>query len=100
MAPFRIPFTSKKTPASRDPISNNENVDPNSPYGRDKPSLALGMKEKKDEPNEFKLSCELPPLSVTHMVRRLIFSTAVTDNGEYMPVSVLRDHAVPNLTVT
>lgn len=100
MAPFRIPFTSKKTPASRDSISNNENVDPNSPYGRDKPSLALGTKEKKDEPNEFKLSCELPPASIIHKTSRLTLSIAVTDNGEYMPVSVLRDHAVPNLTVT
>jgi hypothetical protein len=53
-----MPFSSKKSVALNPAQLNNENVDPNDPYGRPKPSLALGMKEKKDEPNEFKLSCE------------------------------------------
>jgi hypothetical protein len=67
MPPFRMPFTSKR---SVPPVeTNDENVRPNSldgnvksPYGRDKPSLALGLKEKKVEPNEFKLSCMLSSL--------------------------------------
>lgn len=56
MAPFRIPFTSKKpTNGSADPINDeNSKPSPNNPY---KPSLALGIKERRDEPNEFKLSC-------------------------------------------
>ena len=57
MAPFRIPFTSKKPPAGPAELTNNENVKTNSnnPY---KPSLALGTKERRDELNEFKMSCE------------------------------------------
>ena len=67
MPPFRMPFTSKRPTAPVDTAAD-ENARPNSldgngngnvksPYGRDKPSLALGTKEKKIEPNEFKLSC-------------------------------------------
>jgi hypothetical protein len=63
MPPFRIPFTSKKpaTPTGFNdenvlPISNGTDIQ--SPY-RDKPSLALGTKGSKAEPNEFKLSCKM-----------------------------------------
>jgi len=73
MPPFRMPFTSKRTVAPTEPV--DENARPNSldgnvtsPYGREKPSLALGLKEKKAEPNEFKLS-------------------SVNDSGEYLPPS-------------
>ncbi|KIX95649.1 uncharacterized protein Z520_08769 [Fonsecaea multimorphosa CBS 102226] len=73
MPPFRMPFTSKRPTA---PIeTNDENARPNSfdgniksPYSKDKPSLALGIKEKTVEPNEFKLS-------------------SVNDSGEYLPPS-------------
>ncbi len=61
MPPFRIPFTSRK------PVNgvnvNDENARPtshdsqtSSPY-QSKSSLALNIKEKREEPNEFKLSC-------------------------------------------
>ncbi|KAK5073954.1 hypothetical protein LTR64_006905 [Lithohypha guttulata] len=66
MAPFRIPFTSKRpTPAVVD-ITTDENAKPapGSPY---KPSLALGTKERREEPNEFKLS-------------------SVGDDGQYLPL--------------
>lgn len=39
-------------------VVNNENVNPQI-YGPLKPSLALGMKERRAEPNEFKLSCTM-----------------------------------------
>lgn len=64
MPPFRIPFTSRRGPVVNGTEANDENARPashnannkNSPYSS-KPSLALGVKEKKIEPNEFKLSC-------------------------------------------
>lgn len=58
MAPFRIPFTSKRPTTNGVEIPSDENVKPSlgSPY---KPSLALSTKERRDEPNEFKLSCML-----------------------------------------
>ena len=64
MPPFRLPFTSRKGPVVNGTEVSDENArpashDPNntrSPYSS-KPSLALGVKEKKIEPNEFKLSC-------------------------------------------
>ncbi|KAK6376152.1 uncharacterized protein PV06_02105 [Exophiala oligosperma] len=72
MPPFRMPFTSRR-PVTNEPTSD-ENARPtsmdgliSSPY-RDKPSLALGLKEKRAEPNEFKLS-------------------SVNDSGEYLPPS-------------
>jgi hypothetical protein len=56
-----MPFTSKRpngaietTDENVRPTSHDGKVD--SPY-REKPSLALGIKEKRAEPNEFKLSC-------------------------------------------
>lgn len=55
MAPFRMPFSKKPTTLNGSVYHSNENVDPNAV--KDKPSVALGTKEKKDEPNEFKLSC-------------------------------------------
>jgi len=75
MPPFRsyMPFTSKRPTAPVD--TSDENARPGSfdgnvksPYGRDKPSLALGIKEKKIESNEFKLS-------------------SVNDSGEFVPPS-------------
>ena len=56
MAPFRIPFTSRKPVNNAAETTTDENVKPvtGSPF---KPSLALGMKERREEPNEFKLSC-------------------------------------------
>lgn len=67
MPPFRISFTSKKPVNGVAETSTDENARPgaNNFY---KPSLALGIKERRDEPDEFKLS-------------------SVTDNGEYMPPS-------------
>jgi len=65
MPPFRLPFSSKRPTINTDPaIDENARPTPNdanvaSPY-RDKPSLALGLKEKRIEPNEFKLSCMRP----------------------------------------
>ena len=65
MPPFRIPFTSKRSPVANglDTSINDENARPgsngadvSSPY-KDKPSLALGVKGSKEEPNEFKMSC-------------------------------------------
>lgn len=58
MPPFRLPFTSKK-PVTNEVIQGvpDENAKPEplgSPY---KPSLALGQKEKRQDVNEFKLSC-------------------------------------------
>lgn len=64
MPPFRIPFTSKRPTVNTDSVTDeNARPTPNgdhvtSPYTKDKPSLALGLKERKDEPNEFKLSCK------------------------------------------
>lgn len=67
MPPFRIPFTSRRpvvpngvetaSDENARPASHDSNV--SSPYTerREKPSLALGIKERHDEPNEFKLSC-------------------------------------------
>jgi len=61
MPPFRIPFTSKKpaTANSVDPLSEVNKLadDANTPY-KDRPSLALGIKGSREEPNEFKLSGE------------------------------------------
>lgn len=61
MPPFRMPFTSRRPAVASE--SNDENARPSSkdshatnPY-KEKPSLALGIKEKQEEPNEFKLSC-------------------------------------------
>lgn len=56
MPQFRIPFTSKKPANVNIETASDENENPalKGPY---KPSLALGMKEKPVEPNEFKLSC-------------------------------------------
>jgi len=58
MAPFRIPFTSRKPAANvaETPTDENVNPTPGSPY---RPSLALGVKERREEPNEFKLSCTI-----------------------------------------
>jgi len=56
MAPFRIPFTSKKPVNTVAEPSNDENVKPGANISY-KPSLALGVKERREEPNEFKLSC-------------------------------------------
>ncbi len=60
MPPFRMPFTSRR-PVATDvadenarPTSMDQSV--TSPY-KDKPSLALGIKEKRADLNEFKLSC-------------------------------------------
>ncbi|KIX04609.1 uncharacterized protein Z518_05479 [Rhinocladiella mackenziei CBS 650.93] len=71
MPPFRMPFSSKR-PTTTEPIDENARPTPNgenvtSPY-RERPSLALGIKEKQQEPNEFKLS-------------------SVNDSGEYLPPS-------------
>jgi hypothetical protein len=61
MPPFRIPFTSKKPAHSNgiDSLSepNQPADDANTPH-KDKPSLALGIKGSREEPNEFKLSGE------------------------------------------
>lgn len=67
MAPFRIPFTSKKPINGVVETTTDENVKPVN-GGPFKPSLALGVKERREEPNEFKMS-------------------SVTDSGEYMPPS-------------
>lgn len=62
MPPFRIPFTSRR-PVPNGVDVNDENARPtthdttsSSPY-QSKSSLALNIKEKKEDPNEFKLSC-------------------------------------------
>ncbi|KIV88794.1 hypothetical protein PV10_08437 [Exophiala mesophila] len=74
MPPFRIPFTSKRPTVNTESVTDeNARPTPNgdhvtSPYTKDKPSLALGLKERRDEPNEFKLS-------------------SVSDSGEYLPPS-------------
>ncbi|KAI1616597.1 hypothetical protein EDD37DRAFT_70529 [Exophiala viscosa] len=70
MPPFRMPFSSRRPTVPSEP--NDENARPSSkdassPY-KEKPSLALGVKEKQEEPNEFKLS-------------------SVNDSGEYLPPS-------------
>ena len=61
MPPFRIPFTSKKPPISNGLNPSDEAgdavEDANTPY-KDRPSLALGIKGNREEPNEFKLSGE------------------------------------------
>lgn len=61
MPPFRIPFTSKKpaTANGADPLSTPDQPidDANTPH-KDRPSLALGIKGSREEPNEFKLSGE------------------------------------------
>jgi hypothetical protein len=61
MPPFRIPFTSKKPTASNglDPLNGADRPvdDANTPH-KDRPSLALGIKSSREEPNEFKLSGE------------------------------------------
>ena len=103
MPPFRMPFTSKRPTAPTD--TPDENVRPNSvdgnvksPYGKEKPSLALGIKEGKAEPNEFKLSCtpSTPKFPAKQFPRAKNFA-AVNDSGEYLPVSarttLLRDMA-------
>ena len=65
MPPFRIPFTSKK-PVPNGVDVNDENTRPAShgsgaasPY-QSKSSLALNVKEKKENSLEYKLSCMLP----------------------------------------
>lgn len=57
MAPFRMPFSTKRPPNGTIDTTTDENIKPGSgsPY---KPSLALGTKERRDEPNEFKMSCK------------------------------------------
>ena len=42
------------------PVSQGAEV--SSPYNKDKPSIALNVKERKQEPNEFKLSCMQHPM--------------------------------------
>lgn len=64
MAPFRIPFTSKKPINGAVETVTDENVKPVN-GGPFKPSLALGVKERRDEPNEFKMSCTNGPGRVT-----------------------------------
>ncbi|EHY55531.1 hypothetical protein HRR83_009474 [Exophiala dermatitidis] len=74
MPPFRMPFTSKRPTVTTTAEPVDENSRPTShdgnvtsPY-KEKPSLALGMKERREAPNEFKLS-------------------SVNDSGEYLPPS-------------
>ena len=59
MPQFRIPFTSKKPSNAGAETTTDENANPLS-KGSYKPSLALGTKDKVDEPNEFKMSCMAP----------------------------------------
>jgi hypothetical protein len=63
MPPFRIPFTNRKTPFLYGLETNNdENARPISGGGelpdhnKARPSLALGIKGNREEPNEFKMS--------------------------------------------
>ncbi|EXJ85905.1 hypothetical protein A1O1_06274 [Capronia coronata CBS 617.96] len=72
MPPFRMPFTTKRPTVSTEPVDENSRPTSNdgsvtSPY-RDKPSVALGIKERREAPDEFKLS-------------------SVNDSGEYLPPS-------------
>lgn len=62
MAPFRIPFTSRKPALNTADVTNDENVKPVA-ESQFKPSLALGLKERREEPNEFKLSCTIRNVS-------------------------------------
>ena len=76
MPQFRIPFTSRKGPFVNDTEVTDENARPvaadakntNSPYSS-KPSLALGVRGKREETNEFKLSCLLPASRATSHLR-------------------------------
>ncbi|EXJ85210.1 hypothetical protein A1O3_05885 [Capronia epimyces CBS 606.96] len=72
MPPFRMPFSSKRPMVTTEPVDENARPTSNdghvtSPY-RDKPSVALGVKERREAPDEFKLS-------------------SVNDSGEYLPPS-------------
>jgi hypothetical protein len=60
MAPFRMPFSTRKGPITNglEPHSD-ENIRPGSngvPVGKD--SVALGIKSARDQPNEYKMSCQ------------------------------------------
>lgn len=66
MAPFRMPFSTRKGPLTNgtEP-ANDENARP-APNGalsandqrEGKNSIALGSKSARDEPNEYKMSCQ------------------------------------------
>jgi len=71
MPPFRNPFSSRKPPTNGLESINDENARPLSNGATEqapKPSLALGTKSDKEQPDEFKLS-------------------AVNDSGVYLPPS-------------
>lgn len=60
MAPFRMPFSARKGPITNGLEPNNdENARPG-PNGAftSKDSLALGSKGARDQPNEYKMSCQ------------------------------------------
>lgn len=60
MAPFRMPFTTRKGPTTNglEPM-NDENARPDSNgVGIGKDSVALASKDAKNEPNEYKMSCQ------------------------------------------
>jgi hypothetical protein len=96
MAPFRMPFSTRKGPITNGLEPNNdENARPGSngvAIGKD--SLALGSKSVKDEPNEYKMSGQSlkqiqPPtgqLALSIGVETDKSSVAVNDSGIYLPV--------------
>jgi hypothetical protein len=64
MPPFRNPFSVRKPTNDLEPV-NDENARPLSNGApadgqTPKPSIALSIKGNRDEPNEFKLSGEVP----------------------------------------
>ncbi|KAK5378704.1 hypothetical protein LTR11_004399 [Exophiala xenobiotica] len=87
MPPFRMPFTSRR-PVATDvadenarPTSRDQSV--TSPY-KDKPSLALGIKEKRADLNEFKLS------SLTNRERILLVKGKIPCHNGFQPPSMLQ----------
>ena len=61
MAPFRMPFAGRKGSVLDEPPVNDENSRPGAtPRTASKDSLALGMRNADEQPNEYKMSSELP----------------------------------------
>lgn len=94
MAPFRMPFSNRRGPVTNglEP-HNDENIRPatnGATVGKD--SVALASKSARDQPNEYKMSCQSlqwtqdqlgPPL---YLIITLTTLTVVNDSGIYLPV--------------
>ncbi len=94
MAPFRMPFGNRRGPVTNGPEPNNdENARPGqngAPIGTE--SVALASKSTRDQPDEYKMSCQSLQGAKHQLSRPLCLLTTLTtltvvnDSGIYLPV--------------